>query len=94
MAAIVAALTAFSPSVHEDERARSEEVNQQLQMLLDSTSGAGMMHESVNAWKESDYSRAWFGWANGLMGELVLKLAAEDDAAGNSGAGWLAKSFQ
>ncbi|KAG0650388.1 Meiotically up-regulated [Hyphodiscus hymeniophilus] len=71
-----------------------EEVNGQLQMVLDSTTGKGVVHESVNAWNEYDWSRAWFGWANGLLGELILKLAERDEAAGESGDRWFAQSFQ
>ena len=96
MAAIVTALTALSPSVYEGaarEEVR-EEVNEQLRMVLDSTSGTGVVHESVNAWSESDWSRAWFGWANGLLGELVIKLAEADEAAESYGSGWLVQSFQ
>lgn len=96
MAAIITALTALSPSVYEENpwAAVREEVNEQLRMVLDSTSGTGVVHESVNAWSEHDWSRAWFGWANGLLGELILKLADEDEAARSSDAGWLVQSFQ
>jgi meiotically up-regulated gene 157 (Mug157) protein len=97
MAAIVAALTAFSPSVHEEGKTPDEvqeEVNEQLRMILDSTSGTGVVHESVNAWNDNNWSRAWFGWANGLLGELVLKLYEEDEAAKVSDARWLVQSFQ
>ena len=97
MAAIVTALTALSPSVHVGENAANEvrnEVKEQLRMILDSTSGKGVVHESVHAWNEELWSRAWFGWANGLLGELILKLAEEDEAAKSSDATWLSHSFQ
>lgn len=97
MAAIIRALTVFSSSENEDGNAQNEasqEVKEQLRMVLDSTSGTGVVHESVNAWSEHDWSRAWFGWANGLLGELVLKLAAEDETARSPSEGWLVESFQ
>lgn len=79
MAAIVRAITAFSlpkPSKMEVEA----EVREQLRMVLDSTDGTGVVHESVNVWAEHDWTRAWFGWANGLLGELVLKIEKESPA--------------
>jgi uncharacterized protein len=97
MAAIVRALTALSSSENGHEKTRNEiqeEVKEQLQMVLDSTSGTGVVHESVNAWSEYDWSRAWFGWANGLLGELVLKLAEEDEAARSPSEGFLVQSWQ
>jgi len=97
MAAIVRALTALSISETRDEKGRrelQEEVKDQLLMVLDSTAGTGVVHESVNAWSEYDWSRAWFGWANGLLGELVLKLAEQDEASGGSGEGFLMQSWQ
>jgi uncharacterized protein len=90
MAAIVRAITALLSGDTDEE----EEVAKQLQMVLDSTEGFGVVHESVNAWNESSWTRAWFGWANGLMGELVLRLAEEDEKAGEQGGGWLGRSWQ
>ncbi|KAK1754170.1 hypothetical protein QBC47DRAFT_403556 [Echria macrotheca] len=48
-------------------------VEAQLRMLLDSTAGTGIMHECVNAWNVNDWTRSWFGWANGLFGELSME---------------------
>jgi uncharacterized protein len=90
MAAIVRAITAILTGNTDEE----EEVTKQLQMVLDSTAGTGVVHESVNAWSENIWTRAWFGWANGMMGELVLKLAEEDEKAGNQEGGWLGRSWQ
>ncbi|KAG9236964.1 hypothetical protein BJ875DRAFT_195695 [Amylocarpus encephaloides] len=85
MAAIVRALTAFSVPMSEEQR--TVEVRDQLFMVLNSTAGTGVVHESVNAWTEWDWSRSWFGWANGLLGELVLKIEKEKGS-------WLGESWQ
>lgn len=85
MAAIVRSLTAFS--ITNDEKELVKEVKEQLAMVLNSTAGTGVIHESINAWNESDWSRAWFGWANGLLGELVLKIEREKKE-------WLEESWQ
>ena len=93
MAAIVRALTAIITSNTDEE----EEVTKQIQMVLDSTAGTGVVHESVDAWHEKSWTRAWFGWANGLMGELVIKLAQQDEKAGREDGedgGWLGRSWQ
>ncbi|KAL0935535.1 DUF1237 domain-containing protein [Colletotrichum truncatum] len=89
MAAVIAAITAYDPisGVKDVEK----EVEEQLAMVLDSTAGTGVLHESVNSWSESDWTRAWFGWANGLFGELVLKMEEEDK---KSGKGLLQKDWQ
>jgi hypothetical protein len=90
MAAIVRAITALLSGNTGEE----VEVMKQLQMVLDSTAGSGVVHESVNAWSENSWTRAWFGWANGMMGELVLKLAEVDEKSGRQGGGWLGRSWQ
>lgn len=101
MAAIVRALTAFtlppssgSGSVAQSEKkAREDEIKGQLMMVLNSTAGTGVIHESVDSWNENRWSRAWFGWANGLFGELIIKVAEEDEKKGGAEA-WLAESWQ
>lgn len=52
MAAVVAAVTGFEPISGAEDVERA--VEGQLRRLLDSTAGAGIMHESVNAWNEKD----------------------------------------
>lgn len=37
----------------------------------------GFMHESFHVSDANNFTRSWFAWANGLMGQLVLKLAEE-----------------
>lgn len=51
-----------------------EEVRRELRQLVGSTDGLGLMHESVNAHNEADWSRQWFGWANGMFGDMILKV--------------------
>lgn len=83
MAAIVAGLTAYEPaSGLEDPTA---EVEKQLRMVLDSTTGMGVVHETVSSWDDQVWTRPWFGWANGLFGELILQIEKEEKARGVTG---------
>ena len=51
-----------------------EEIEECLQMLKATTGGKGFMHESFQKDNPKEFTRAWFSWANGLFGELVMKL--------------------
>ena len=56
-------------------RAEAVQVRKWTKMLLESTSGLGLIHESVNVHNSNLFSRPWFGWANGMFGETVFDLA-------------------
>ena len=42
-----------------------------LKFLRSTTKGTGLIHESVNVRNTSDFTRAWFGWANGQFGQAL-----------------------
>ncbi|KAK3695041.1 hypothetical protein B0T22DRAFT_477743 [Podospora appendiculata] len=96
MAATVAGLTAFETLAGLKDAAKREAVvAEQLFMVLNSTAGTGVVHETVNAWSGTDWTRSWFGWANGLFGELVLKIAEDEAKRGvKKGEGLLGRSWQ
>lgn len=48
-----------------------------LKTLKQTHAGTYFMHESVNVDNPKKYTRPWFGWANSLYGELILKIADE-----------------
>lgn len=106
MAALVAGMTAFDEesglvdgrgrSSGDDARARLVDVvAEQLGMVLNSTSGYGVVHESVNSWNGNAFTRSWFGWANGLLGELVIRIEEwERRNQVPAGEGLLGRSWQ
>lgn len=110
MAALVAALTAFeAESGLVDSRGKSLDgeataelvtvVSEQLGMVLNSTGGWGVVHESVDSWHGNSFTRPWFGWANGLLGELVVRMEAWEErnlkvAVAGGGQGLLGRSWQ
>lgn len=52
-----------------------EEIQLCLYMLKTTTASTYFMHESFNKDNATDYTRAWFAWANTYFGELILYLA-------------------
>ena len=64
MAIIMRALTT------DDEK----EQRQCLAWLKTTHAGTGFMHESFNKNDPTNFTRAWFAWANTFFGELILKL--------------------
>ena len=49
------------------------EVRACVDTLLTTTGGTGLVHESFDADDPNRYSRDWFGWANSLFAELILR---------------------
>jgi meiotically up-regulated gene 157 (Mug157) protein len=55
-----------------------DEIRRCLDLLVTSAAaGKGFMHESFSARNATTFTRPWFAWANGLFGELILKIAKE-----------------
>ena len=46
-----------------------------VQTLLATTGGTGLMHEGFDVDDPAHFTRPWFGWANSLFAELVLRLS-------------------
>lgn len=52
-----------------------EEIKERLAMVMENTSGLGLIHESIHIYNATDYTRPWFAWANSYFAEMVLDLA-------------------
>ncbi len=51
-----------------------KEITDLVRMLLSTHGGTGFMHESFDPANPTQYTRAWFAWANSLFGELMVSL--------------------
>lgn len=60
--------------------AGAAEIRQCLHWLKASHAGTGFMHEAFDQDDAAHFTRAWFAWANGLFGELILDLARRQPA--------------
>ncbi len=49
-----------------------DEINECVNMLINSTNGTGYIHEAIDKDDESVFSRAWFAWANSLFSYMIL----------------------
>lgn len=50
-----------------------EEINQIADILINSDSGTGLMHEGFNCNDPNKYTREWFAWANSLFAYFIYK---------------------
>jgi len=51
-----------------------------LKTLRDTDAGTGFMHETFDMNDPTKWTRHWFAWANGLLGELIVRLARTNPA--------------
>ncbi|CEP15683.1 hypothetical protein [Parasitella parasitica] len=60
-----------------------DEIKEALDIILNSTDGTGLIHESINVYEHaggdhnSGFTRSWFSWANGLFGQAIMKIMNE-----------------
>ncbi|KAI1498033.1 hypothetical protein F5X99DRAFT_394921 [Biscogniauxia marginata] len=44
--------------------------------VLGSTDRYGLIHESVNSFDATQWTRSWFGWGNAVFGQMMMELSA------------------
>ena len=44
-------------------------------MAAQNTNGLGLIHESIDIYNTTSYTRPWFAWANSYFAEMLLDLA-------------------
>lgn len=54
-----------------------EEIENCLNMIIQTDAGTHLMHESFNKDDATDFTRPWFAWANSLFSELLIRLVEE-----------------
>jgi meiotically up-regulated gene 157 (Mug157) protein len=52
-----------------------DEIKERLAMILNNTAGLGLIHESIDIYNSSSFTRPWFAWANSYFAEMMLDLA-------------------
>ena len=52
-----------------------DEIQKRLKIILENTSGLGLIHESINIYNTTSFTRPWFAWANSYFAEMILDLA-------------------
>ncbi|KAH7903691.1 Six-hairpin glycosidase-like protein [Hygrophoropsis aurantiaca] len=52
-----------------------EEILTSLYTIVNNTAGLGLIHESIDIYDTTQYTRPWFAWANSYFAEMLLDLA-------------------
>ncbi|KAI1431241.1 glycoside hydrolase family 125 protein [Xylaria sp. CBS 124048] len=52
-----------------------DEITEAVREVLSSTDRLGLIHESINSFNQTQWTRQWFGWANAVFGQMILDLS-------------------
>ncbi|KAI1122755.1 glycoside hydrolase family 125 protein [Nemania abortiva] len=52
-----------------------DEIINSIWEVLQSTDRFGLIHESVNSFDATQWTRSWFGWGNAVFGQMMMELA-------------------